>query len=62
MKNKGKKRAMSNSPMAIVTADQVILNLKNSGVVFEENTKPFAKNDNNYASIMGNYEKRVVIK
>ncbi|MCR8867463.1 hypothetical protein [Peribacillus frigoritolerans] len=45
-----------------VTADQVILNLKNLGVVFEKNTKPFAIKDNTYASAMGNYEKRLVIK
>ena len=63
MNNMNKKKSkFANANIPIVTADQVISNLKNLGVVFEESTKPFGKKDNNYPSAMGNYKKRLVIK
>lgn len=56
--NKGKKVKVVN----VVTPEQVISSLKNNGVIFEENKRPFSSEDNNIASILGKYEERVIIK
>ena len=53
-------QASTNRPKSVTRA-QTILKLKSLGVVFEETTSPFTKESKN-TSIMGNYDKRIVMK
>lgn len=51
----------TNRPSPVVTRAQALIKLKSLGVVFEETTKPFTKDSKN-TSLMGNYNKRIVMK
>jgi len=53
---------LKNDQRPQVTHEQLMKTLRNMGVKFEQTSKPFSKDDNKHTSIMGKYNKRIVIK